>query len=217
MEYMCNIVQKQDVERARSMKTLIPSLGNPLLEDGLDVDERFDEHRNAPLHGIIEDWDGCIPLHSAVKKGYEWGVNLLTRDGRSLLSIAVELQKQDVVKDLLDHEANSNLMMSPKLFSPLHGTTSQSWKRCHSLFNHGAETKARSYEGHTGLLYEAERDHSAVVQSLADMEANFPYARSPLFVACGFEHLQSLQVQLDCGVDVNRRTKKLAPSCSGCA
>jgi ankyrin repeat protein len=74
-----------------------------LIQQGLDINARDDQGRNALIMAIEEDWAGLDWVHLLISSGID--VNMQDADGDTALDIAKYKKRTDIVECLLKHGA----------------------------------------------------------------------------------------------------------------
>lgn len=179
---------------------------------------KIDEHYHTPLHYAI----GNNRPVTIVKLLISYGANLnahFPRGYETALHLAVENNNYNLVKLLLDNNANVNIRNS-RGETPLHvaciNSVCNRTKIVYELINHGANLEARDKDGLTPLMYAARANNGKYVNALMLNKA-YAYAQdnegnTALHYAAQKKDIEgkshALRFLLRRGVDPNIRNKE---------
>lgn len=195
-----------------------------LLDYGMDPNERTGERKQGALHyAALKDFRNITGLLLEYKPNHKIGytlkkpldINIKDRKDQTPLLLAVSENHTETVKMLLNAGADPNIcnfrQVTPLIISSYRGNTAIT----KLLLDNNADPDLRDDEGITPLMYAGYKGHSEIVSLLLDAHAdmyaqsrpdsNLPVAADAFMITCRYGYLQTAQLFIDKGYDVNRR------------
>ena len=202
-----------------------------LLDYGMDPNARTGERNQSALHyaamkdfrnitGLLLKYKPNHKIECVRKKSLD--INIKDRKDQTPLLLAVSENHTEIVKMLLNAGADPNIcnfrQVTPLIISSYRGNTAIT----KLLLDNNADPDLRDDEGITALMYACYKGHSNIVSLLIDARtdmytqtlpgSNLPVAADAFMIACRYGYLQTAQLFIDKGYDVNcRKTNRKTP------
>jgi ankyrin repeat protein len=162
-----------------------PTLAHARTEQGISLLQFAAYYRNREAIDIIRRYKGDLDIFEAATVGDEQTllrklqeppdqINAFSRDGFTLLGLASYFAHLDVVKVLLQYDADANIASNnPFRVTPLHSAcASSNYEIAEMLLRAGADVNAKQQSGVTPLHSAAHNGQTKLAKLLIDQGAN---------------------------------------------